>query len=217
MPLTDLVRALPGVSDQALAACACLKFRNTIVVYLRVDSQDLFPDQWIYVHAPDLAVGRIANFRNWIPDLYGDNPETILSLEFWCDPDDTLWNQPDALHIEQATRDLRETGLIGNAPISAGYVVRIPFCYPVYRLGYRDHLKRIQDYLKTIRGLEVIGRSGSFKYNNQDHSLLMGILAAEKLALSRNHDLWEVNTDDAYHEKSMIDETGLVPRCHSPL
>jgi len=212
MPLTLLVRALPGAPQNVLDACSSLRFRNTIVVYLRVEAQNLFPDQWIYIHAPELAVGRITNFRNWIPELYGDSPDTILSLELWHDPDDAQSREPDEQHIERASEDLRKTGLIHGARITAGHAVRVPFCYPVYSLGYRNHLRLLRDYLRTFPGLDVIGRCGSFKYNNQDHSLLMGILAAEKIALARDHDLWGVNADDAYQEAAIIDETGLVPQ-----
>jgi len=212
MPLTLLVRSLPGVPQKVLDACSNLRYRNTILVYLRVESQNLFPDQWIYVHAPELGVGRITNFRNWTSELYGDSPDTILSLELWHDPDDSQWREPDGMHIERASEDLRRTGLIQSARITAGHVVRVPFCYPVYSLGYKDHLGILQDYLQKIPGLDVIGRCGSFKYNNQDHSLLMGILAAEKIALARDHDLWGVNADDTYQESAVIDETGLVPQ-----
>lgn len=212
MPLTFLVSALPNVPQKVLDACANLHFRNTIVVYLRIEANNLFPDQWIYIHAPELAVGRITNFRNWIPELNGDNPETILSLELWCDPDDALWNRSDAYYIEQAKRDLYKTGLIQDVCVAEGYVVKIPFCYPVYHLGYKNSLNIVKEYLQTIPCFDVIGRCGSFKYNNQDHSLLMGILVAEKIALDRNHDLWGVNTDDVYQESAIINETGLVPQ-----
>jgi protoporphyrinogen oxidase len=212
MPLTLLMRSLPDVPQNVLDACSHLRFRNTILVYLRVEAQNLFPDQWIYVHAPELAVGRITNFRNWLPELHGKSPDTILSLELWHDPDDGLWHDPDARQIDRAVKDLRKTGLIGNAPITAGHVVKIPYCYPVYTLGYRNHLRVLQNYLKKIPGLDVIGRCGSFKYNNQDHSLFMGMLAAERIALARDHDLWSVNADDSYQETATIDETGLVPQ-----
>jgi protoporphyrinogen oxidase len=210
MPLTLLINSLPDVPQTVLDACAGLHFRNTIVVYFRIEAKNLFPDQWIYIHAPELAVGRITNFRNWIPELYGDNRETILSLELWCDPEDAQWNRPDTYYIEQAKQDLFKTGLIQDAGIAEAYVVKIPFCYPVYSLGYRNSLNILQDYLQTIPSLDVIGRCGSFKYNNQDHSLLMGILVAEKIALARNHDLWGVNADDAYQESAIITETGLA-------
>ena len=64
-------------------------------------------------------------------------------------------------------------------------------------------------YLKTLKRLNVIGRYGSYKYNNQDHSILMGILVAENLTLKKNHNLWSVNTDYDYQEKSEITKTGL--------
>jgi protoporphyrinogen oxidase len=212
MPLTLLVHMLPGAPQNVLDACSMLRFRYTIVVYLRVEASNLFPDQWIYIHDPKLSVGRITNFRNWIPELYGDSNDTILSLELWCDQDDEQWRQPDQQHIERAIKDLHKTGLIQGARISAEHAVRVPFCYPVYSLGYRNQLNILQDYLKTIPCLDAIGRCGSFKYNNQDHSLLMGILAAEKIALARDHDLWDVNADDEYQEAAIIDETGLVPQ-----
>jgi len=212
MPLTLLVRGLPDVPHNVRNACSRLRYRNALIVYLKVEAQDLFPDQWIYVHEPALSVGRITNFRNWIPELYGASPHTILSLELWHDPDDAAWRESDAFHIQRATRDLLKTGLIHGARITSGHVVRVPFCYPVYELGYKSHLKLLQDYLETVPGLHAIGRCGSFKYNNQDHSILMGILAAEKIALARNHDLWAVNADDAYQESALIDETGLVPQ-----
>jgi hypothetical protein len=82
----------------------------------------------------------------------------------------------------------------------------------VYDLGYKQHMDVLVQYLQTISNLQVIGRAGAFKYNNQDHSLLLGILAAENIALGREHDLWSVNTDDTYQEEAFIDETGLVPR-----
>jgi hypothetical protein len=65
--------------------------------------------------------------------------------------------------------------------------------------------------LEGISGLHAIGRYGAFKYNNQDHSILMGLLAAENIADGTAHDLWAVNTDyDDYQESARIDVAGLV-------
>jgi protoporphyrinogen oxidase len=212
MPLTQLIHALPDAPQKVLDADSRLHYRNTILVYLRMDAQSLFPDQWIYIHAPELAVGRITNFRNWIPELYRESTDTILALESWHDPDSKGWRAADEQHIQRAIEDLHQTKLATGAPITAAHVVRIPFCYPVYKLGYKNYLGVLRDYLQTMPRLQVIGRYGSFKYNNQDHSLLMGILAAENIALARNHDLWSVNADDEYQEASIIDKTGLVPQ-----
>jgi protoporphyrinogen oxidase len=211
MPLTLLVRGLGPIPADVAAAAEALRFRNTILVYLHVDSDALFADQWIYLHSPQLRMGRVTNFRNWVPELYGDKRTTILAAEFWCDDSEPVWTELETPLIDRATGELRSLGLLGDARVLAGHVHRIPRCYPVYARGYRDHLRRAVDYLRNFRGLTAIGRYGAFKYNSQDHSILMGILAAENLLASRNHDLWAVNTDyDRYQESALITETGLV-------
>ncbi|MCC7086033.1 MAG: FAD-dependent oxidoreductase [Pirellulales bacterium] len=212
MPLTLLVRGLGDLPLAVERAVDSLDFRNTVLVYLNVDRRDLFPDQWLYVHSPELRMGRVTNFRNWAPELYGDQQTSILALEYWCYDEDPLWFESHDRLVELASEEIRSTGLIGEAAILAGEVVRVRRCYPVYRTGYKQHLTAIESYLRTFRGLMPIGRYGSFKYNNQDHSILMGLLAAENLLQERSHDLWRVNTDyDSYQETAEISETGLQP------
>ena len=210
MPLTLMVNRLPEVPQDILDRTAKLKFRNTIIVFLNIDAVDLFPDQWLYVHSPELDTGRITNFRNWIPEIYGDEKTTILAMELWCYDEDPIWSESSEKLIEQASQEIRNTGLIGKAEILGGHVYRIPRCYPVYDTGYKENLKPVEQYLESVRNLHVIGRYGAFKYNNQDHSILMGMLAAENIAESKSHDLWEINTDyETYQESYVITETGL--------
>jgi len=212
MPLTVLVTRLVEAPDAVTRAAQQLRFRNTILVYLEIDSPSVCPDQWIYIHSPELRTGRITNFRNWTPELHGGCETTILAMEYWCDEGDALWNSADAQLIELAQKELLATGLVRNrALIRNAAVYRIPKCYPVYERGYKERLRPIQDYLRQIEGLEVIGRYGAFKYNNQDHSILMGILAAENILTDARHDLWSVNADyENYQERYAITETGLV-------
>lgn len=200
MPLTLMVNSL-NPPDEVVEATAHLKFRNTLVIYLRVETTTLFKDQWLYIHSDEVAVGRITNFRNWVPDLYGNLDFTILALEYWCYDEDALWSENDASLIARGDRDLRVIGLVNTASVSAGHVERIRRCYPVYARGYRDTLRPVIAHLKTIKNLWPIGRYGSFKYNNQDHSILMGLLVAENICGGASHDLWSVNTDyDSYQE-----------------
>jgi protoporphyrinogen oxidase len=210
MPLTLLVRGLGELPRAIEEAVGALRFRNTILVYLHVDGTDHFPDQWLYVHSPDLLVGRVTNFRNWVPELCGKARTSVLALEYWCYDEDALWRQADAGLIDQATREMRSTGLIGKARVLAGDVVRLRRCYPVYARGYKKHLDPVVAWLRRFDGLTPIGRYGAFKYNNQDHSILMGLLAAENLLEGKSHDLWAVNTDyDSYQESAKITATGL--------
>lgn len=211
MPLTLLVERLPDVPRHIRDHAGQLRFRNTILVYLRVESEDLFPDNWLYVHSAELQTGRVTNFRNWSRGIRRGAAATILSLEYWCGDGDQLWTREDRDLIALAKREIQSTGLTGAAPITAGHVHRIPRCYPVYRQGYKEHLKPVERYLSTIGGLSVIGRYGAFKYNNQDHSILMGILAARNILTESAEDLWAINTDyENYQEAGVITEEGLV-------
>lgn len=210
MPLNLLVSCMYDAPGSVQEAARSLSFRNTVLVYLNVDGENLFPDNWLYVHSPELGVGRITNFRNWVPQLYGSSRRTILAMEYWCNEADALWRKVDKDIVALATIELRKTGLIGEAAVVDGLVHRIPRCYPVYERGYKKNLVPVERYLDTIKGLNVIGRYGSFKYNNQDHSILMGILAAENIASGAQHNLWEINTDyESYQEAATITRSGL--------
>jgi protoporphyrinogen oxidase len=206
MPLTLLAAKLAAGADARFAArladpLACLQYRNTILVYLKVEAAGLFPDQWIYIHAPDLAVGRITNFSNWGRPSDEPSDSSVLCLEYWCYDGDAIWREPDDRLTERAIRDLKQLALTGPAPVTSGHVVRVPRCYPVYGRGYQSALEPVIDYLKSFVNLWPIGRYGSFKYNNQDHSILMGLLVAENIANGAQHDLWAINTDyDEYQE-----------------
>ena len=211
MPMSLLVTRLPEVPEEIREKALSLKFRNTILVYLNVNSEKLFTDQWLYIHSSDLSMGRITNFRNWIPELYGEEKKSIICLEYWSNFEDPEWKQDNEWYIELAREELANTGLARKEDILEGKVIRIPRCYPVYFSRYKEVLEPVQHYLDGIGNLHVIGRYGAYKYNNQDHSIFMGLLAAENILEGKSHNLWEINTDyDTYQEASVIDETGLV-------
>lgn len=206
---------LDDTPPEVLDACRQLQFRNTILVYLEVLNGNPFPDNWIYVHSPDLQFGRVTNFRNWVPKICGTSPHTILALEYWCNTDDPMWKESETSLIRRAQNEITKSGLVSSSPeqLGRGFVFRVPKSYPVYRRGYQNHLRIIRDYVGTIPGLQVIGRYGSFKYNNQDHSILMGRLAAENILSLKANDLWSVNSDyETYQEQCAITATGLVTR-----
>ena len=208
MPITHLVGRMNAPQDIKDHANS-LRFRNTILVYLQVGVPSPFPDQWIYVHSTELQTGRITNFKNWVPSILNGRDETILCMEYWCYDDDELWRDNDQALIDLATREIYQTTLIPEGTVLAGAVIRVPKCYPVYATGYRSHLDPVERYLSMQHGISVIGRYGAFKYNNQDHSILMGIMAAENITKNTNHDLWGINTDYEYQESCRINATGL--------
>jgi protoporphyrinogen oxidase len=211
MPLTSMVRSLESVPADVIAACSALRYRNTTLVFLDVSAASAFPDQWIYIHDPRVQMGRLTNFSNWSRDVGGDRSRTILCAEYWSNDDDTFWSLSDGALGQIAINDVRLTGLISNAEVTQTSVTKLHRCYPVYERGYRGQVQLIREFLETINGLHAIGRYGSFKYNNQDHSILMGLLVVDNIIRGADHDLWAVNTDyDDYQESALIDESGIV-------
>lgn len=202
MPITLLLQGLPNVPPKVVEAASQLRFRNTVLVYLRVKRTDLFTDQWLYVHDPSVLHGRVTNFRNWSPDTLGDDEYTVVCLEFWCFDEDPIWHKSSEHMVRLATQEIERVGLISAEDVVEGRTIRIPRCYPVYERGYKIPLDIVTDYLDSIQGLVPIGRYGSFKYNNQDHSILMGILAAEAVADDRQPQLWDINTESTYQEEA---------------
>ena len=212
MPFTIMVKQLPDVPKPIFDLANNLTFRNTILVYLEIDGINLFPDNWLYVHSDDVLTGRISNFRNWVTEINKGKQTTIVAMEYWCYDHDELWNKSDEDLITLGKKEFEKTQLNKGKSIINGYVYKIHRCYPVYGRNYKSTLKPIEEYLDTVKGLHVIGRYGAFKYNNQDHSILMGLLAAENISAGKKvHDLWGINTDyENYQERSTITATGLV-------
>ncbi|NTW45575.1 MAG: NAD(P)/FAD-dependent oxidoreductase [Candidatus Moranbacteria bacterium] len=201
MPITELVTALsPAAPEHVLEASRGLTYRSFITASVILDTERSFPDTWIYVHSPEVRLGRIQNFKAWSPYMVADPSKTALGLEYFCTEGDDLWTMDDQDLLSLAMRELEAIGL-GKAPqFVDGFVARVPKAYPVYDAAYPERLRVVREYLSTFRNLQPVGRYGMFKYNNMDHSILTGLLAAENV-LGANHDIWEINADQEYHEE----------------
>ena len=164
----------------------------------------MFPDNWIYVHDPGVKLGRIQNFKNWSPEMVPDQSKTCLGLEYFCFEGDGLWSMADKDLIALGTKELAVLGLADPKKVLDGTVVRMPKAYPVYDSGYLGALEVLRTYCNTFTNLQLAGRNGLHKYNNQDHAMVTGILAAKAL-LGAKADPWLVNVEDDYHEQGTDD------------
>ncbi len=189
-----------------MRAAESLKYRDFLTVVLIVDRPETFPDTWIYIHEPEVKVGRIQNFKNWSPELVPDPSRSSLGLEYFCFEGDDLWNRSDAELLEFGRREIDTIGLVGASDVVDGCVVRMPKAYPVYDDEYQGHLAVIRDWLAKLPNLELAGRNGMHKYNNQDHSMMTALLAARNILGQGRYDTWKVNTDAEYHEEGSADE-----------
>jgi protoporphyrinogen oxidase len=206
LPLRNLVRSLePPPERRVLEAADGLRYRDFLVVALVLDREDIFPDNWVYIHTPGVRVGRVQNFNNWSPAMVPVPGKTCLGLEYFCFEGDGLWTASDQDLIDLASRELESLALAPGARVEDGAVVRMPKAYPIYDAAYRDHVDTIRGYIDPIPNLHTVGRNGMHKYNNQDHSMLTAIFAVENM-LGASHDLWAVNTDFEYHEEQRLHE-----------
>ncbi|MGL6282314.1 MAG: NAD(P)/FAD-dependent oxidoreductase [Microcoleaceae cyanobacterium] len=206
LAITALVLKMePPAPPEVIEAAKSLSYRDFLIVSLIIKQPDLFPDNWIYIHSPEVKVGRIQNFKNWSPEMVPDANKTCLGMEYFCTVGDEIWQKSNEELIALATKELAELGLAEAIDVEDGTVIRQPKAYPVYDRDYRQHLQVIQDFVTSFDNLQTVGRNGMHRYNNQDHSMLTAILAAKNI-LGEKHDLWNVNTERSYHEEFTKEE-----------
>ena len=201
MPLPELVTVMdPPAPQPVREAAAALSHRDFLTVAVVVPQEAGFPDNWIYVHAPEVRVGRIQNFGSWSPFLVHEG-RTCLGLEYFVNEGDDLWSAADDDLIALATRELEQLGLVSADQIQRGFVVRMPKAYPVYDEGYDAQVEVIRAWLaEAVPNVHPVGRNGMHKYNNQDHSMVTAMLTVENIVDGAGHDVWAVNVEEDYHE-----------------
>jgi protoporphyrinogen oxidase len=212
MPLRTILQSMvPVPPHDVLDAANALKYRDFLTVVLVINEPDLFPDNWIYIHEPQVRMGRIQNFKNWSPHMVPYPATTCLGLEYFVNQGDALWDAGDEKLIAMGWDELNKIGL-ARGKLIKGYVVRMPKAYPVYDTGYQERLDKIRAWLGTIENLYCIGRNGQHRYNNQDHSMATALIAARHMSLGEERDHWAVNEDAEYHEIARTERQAPVTR-----
>jgi protoporphyrinogen oxidase len=215
MSLAQLISSMnPSAPAEVLDRARGLRYRDFLTVAVVVDQADMFPDNWIYIHDPGVKVGRIQNFKNWSADMVPDPRYTVLGMEYFCTENDGMWSASDAQLIERAKSELAILGLADKSKVVDGSVVRQPKAYPLYDHAYRDNVSYIVNFLeRETPNLQIAGRNGMHKYNNQDHAMMTGLMAARNI-MGSSFDLWRVNSDAEYQESdeaNMMESGRMVP------
>jgi len=201
MPLRDLIHTLePAPPAEVVQAANRLRYRDYLTVVLIVKRDTVFPDNWIYIHSPEVKMGRVQNYKNWSPDMVPDPSRTSLGLEYFLWDQDEEWGWPQQRLIELGIEECARIGLIDPGEVEDGTVVRMRKAYPVYDQHYYHSVTTVRHYLESLANLQTIGRNGLHRYNNQDHSMLTGVYAARNIVGER-YDVWSVNTEMEYHEE----------------
>ena len=202
-PLTELIEQLdPPAPPEVLAACRGLRYRNHVGVNLVVRGAAPFADNWIYVHSPDVKMARISDYRNFSQEMGETADSHPMTVEYFCFPDDEIWTSSDAALVQRAVDELATMGIMAGP--ERGFVVRSEKAYPVIERGFAEKIETIKAYLDQFENLLPIGRSGMFKYNNQDHAMATGIYATRTALGQGRFDPWRVNIDGVYHESAEV-------------
>ena len=215
-PMRELAARMHPLPATTLQANR-LRYRDFLTVALKIRSEDLFPDNWIYIHDSKVKVGRIQNFRSWSPEMVpesGPNEKlACVGLEYFCFEGDDLWASTDANLIALATREMEILGLVKADQVIGGAVVRQEKAYPVYDDEYAANVAAMRDELEAAHPtLHMVGRNGMHRYNNQDHAMMTAMLTVENIvAGSRVYDVWCVNEDAEYHEAGAEGEQAALP------
>ena len=221
MPIKDLISSINNnVPKKVKTTAENLPYRDFVTIGLLVKKlniknetniktiNNIVPDCWIYVQEDNIKMGRIQIFNNWSPYMVKDYENTVwIGLEYFCNENDDFWNKKDKDLKNLAIKELISMGIINESNILDYHVERIKKAYPAYFDTYKD-FDIIKKYLNKFENLYCIGRNGQHRYNNMDHSVLTGFLAADHIQnkIKSKEEIWNVNTEEEYHEENKEDK-----------
>ncbi len=207
LPLRTTVGiAEPEAPAEVRDAARGLRYREFLTVLLVIAGEDLFPDNWIYIHQPGVKVLRIQNFKSWSPWMVPNDTDASIGMEYFCFEGDELWSMADDDLVAMASREIEQLHLGSADKVKFGFVARVHKAYPIYDVEYAERVGAIRAWLDGIDNLIQVGRNGLHRYNNSDHSMLTAMRAVDNILLGTKHDIWAVNAESVYHEEDIEPE-----------
>ncbi len=208
LPLRTTVGiAEPAAPPEVRDAARGLRYREFLTVLLVIDVEEMFDDNWIYIHQPGVRVLRIQNFKSWSPWMVPEGEtSSSIGMEYFCFEGDDLWNMADDDLVAMAGREIDKLHLAPADKVRFGFVERVHKAYPIYDELYAERVSTIRGWLETLGNLTQVGRNGLHRYNNSDHSMLTAMRAVDNILLGTHHDIWAVNAESVYHEEHQDNE-----------
>jgi protoporphyrinogen oxidase len=204
IPITMFLSQLdPAPPREVLDAASALSWRGQVYLFITLDRPSITNDNWIYIPDRDIPMGRLSEMRNFSKDMAPEG-KTSMFVEYFVNQGDAVWNMSEDDLFELTMRDVERLKLFSRREVRKYYQIKRPYVYPVYDLAYPEHLKIIKAYLDTLENLYYIGRPGRFKYNNQDHSLEMGIAAAKGILAHARPNFDHIGAESEYFEEGEL-------------
>lgn len=204
IPITQFLSLLGRNMPHAVfTASRKLTHRNQVYLFVTLNKEKITDDQWIYYPDKKIPFGRVSEMKNF-SSFMSPPGKTSLFIEFFCNESDDIWRMNDKELFEYALPYIEGAKLFTRSEVRHSYVIRKSLVYPVYDVNYKEYLSVVKKYLDSISNLYYIGRPGRFRYNNQDHSLEMGMLAAKSLIDGVRYDIDAVGEEKEYYESGKI-------------
>jgi protoporphyrinogen oxidase len=204
IPITEFLRLLdPAPPAEVMKAVGKLRWRAQVYLFLTLNKTSITKDNWVYFPNKEIPFGRIAEMKNFSADM-APKDKTSLFVEFFVHEGDKIWNMDKDELFNFAMPYFDDLGFFKLNEVRNYYLLKRRHVYPIYDLTYKDNLKVIQKYMDSFKNMQYIGRPGRFRYNNQDHSLEMGIAAARGIVDGKRYNMDEIGSEKEYLEKGHI-------------
>ncbi|HEX7599888.1 MAG TPA: FAD-dependent oxidoreductase, partial [Polyangia bacterium] len=184
IPLERLLAMLPLPVSETRTLAAGLPYRSLACVFLTADGPRVSGDTWTYFPDSHLSFGRTHEPRNWSARMAPEG-KTSLCVEIFCSEGDEVWRRSDQDMIEPVLVDLDRLGFLPRRRVRDAWALRVSHAYPIYRVGYGEHLARVESALSRWTNLHLLGRTGTFRYLNLDAVIHEGIGLARSLCPGR--------------------------------
>ncbi len=201
VPIPSFIKIIKDPENtHVLVATSKLKYRSQVYLFITLNKSSVSCNQWIYFPSKKFPMARVSEMRNF-SSYMSPAGKTSLFVEFFCFEEDSIWNMSKENLVELILPCMKEANLFERRDIREVYRIQSKNTYPIYDLNYKQYLDVAKNYLNNIKNLFYIGRPGRFRYNNQDHSLEMGILAAKSIIEGKLYDIESVGQEKDYFEK----------------
>jgi len=214
MPVKELIENSRDlhVPAETREIASSLEYRDFLIVGILADrlllkekNGEPVTDNWIYVQDKNIKAGRLQFFHNWSPFMIAQPDQQWIGVEYFCNETDAFWQLPDKDLADQAIGEMESIGVLESSAVKDTVVIKVKKAYPSYYGSYKD-FNKVQDFLNSITNLFPVGRNGMHRYNNSDHSMLTAMEAVDNIIAGRwdKSNIWEINTEEDYHEDSNI-------------
>ncbi|MEK6817099.1 MAG: FAD-dependent oxidoreductase, partial [Nanoarchaeota archaeon] len=168
IPLKSLVSLFPEVPETVSESLGNLNLRRLMLVMIEAEKERLFTDNWIFFPESKYIFNRISEQKGFSPSMVGEG-KTVLCVEVTTDENSNVWKMPDEQVLSECLVGLNDCGIMGNDDVKDYKVVRMGNAYPVYSIGYKDHLYNVLRHIEGHGNIVSIRRHGMLSYTGKIH------------------------------------------------